>query len=364
MNIFRKLKSLVSQKESTEKTPQNDKKQKFALIAEGMNKENVNGDPEFVIVMGAICSGKTTFRKENYADGYVNIDAGEIFLKLSQGEYYNFPSHLEEEMNYLGLTIIRRCWKERRNIVVEIIGSDEKSVRDLIEAAKLLGYSVKGEFIHCEKEVALKRLEERNEALMTVKEYNSEHDNISAYFCEPYHISWFLQIADEYYQAASEYLSKKEKTTFSFKAIDANIWQLSNDEEIKNFSFRNSSLREMYEVIMANPSETRMCASLFDTHIVDKAHPDSLFIIIRYETSTQLGQLDLFMIENPVSKETNFYKVISYLEKSMDRNKNDLIDYLRTVLQNKINKNIKVMIDKTSHDGLSTENNLIYFSYS
>lgn len=156
---------------------------------------------------------------------------------------------------------------------------------------------------------------------------------------------------------------EKQKTTFNFETIDTNIRQLSNDEQIKDFLFRNPSLREIYEAVMTNPYGTQMYAMLFDTHMVDEVFLKSLLIVVQYEISTQFGQLDLFMIENPVSKETNLYKIISYLEKSIDRNMNDIIDYLRTVIQTQINKEIKVVIDKTSNDGLSTENNLIYFSY-
>jgi len=72
-----------------------------------------NKKPEFVIiVIGGICSGKTTLQKEKYSNGYVNIDTGEIFIELSQGEYFDFPSHLEEGINRLGVAIInvKRMW--------------------------------------------------------------------------------------------------------------------------------------------------------------------------------------------------------------------------------------------------------------
>jgi len=151
--------------------------------------------------MGGTCSGKTTLRKGKYSNGYVNIDAGEIFIKLSQGKYYDFPSHLEDEMNHLGLTAIRRCIKDRYNIVIEIIGSDAELLKDLVVSINKLNYSVNLILVKCEQNVALERLEKRNAAFLerlTGAEYNSDNDNISAIYCEPYHLSWIKQAALEY----------------------------------------------------------------------------------------------------------------------------------------------------------------------
>ena len=172
--------------------------------SEGVEKKELTQEdkkPEFVIIMGGICSGKTTLRKEKYSNGYVNIDAGEIFKELSQDKFFDFPSHLEDEMNRLGLTMIKRCFKDRCNIVTEIIGSDEELVSNLAYYVKRLDYSVKLILVQCEEDVALERLEERNEALanMIEKEYNSGIDQISAYYCEPYHLSWFKQAVIEHF---------------------------------------------------------------------------------------------------------------------------------------------------------------------
>jgi len=141
--------------------------------------------PELVLVMGSVCAGKTTLRKEKYANGYVHIDAGEIFILLSQGEYYDFPSHLEDEMNHVGLEIMRKCLKERRNIVIEIIGSDENLVKEFCNIGKRINYSVNGVLVTCKSD------EERMQRNM------NRGNNISAYYCEPYHINWFGQASME-----------------------------------------------------------------------------------------------------------------------------------------------------------------------
>ena len=92
LNFFKKKNSSGNQSENT------------VLIK---NEKTKNDQPELIIIMGGVCTGKTTLRKNKYANGYVNIDAGEIFIELSKGEYYDFPSHLEGTMNQIGLKKMR-----------------------------------------------------------------------------------------------------------------------------------------------------------------------------------------------------------------------------------------------------------------
>ena len=158
----------------------------FCLQSENVEEAKKEQKPEFVIVMGSVCSGKTTHRKKKFTNGYVNIDAGEIFIQLSQGQYYDFPSHLESEMNEIGLEIMRRSFKNRYNIVIEIIGAKQELIEKLIEFAEKLNYSTKVEILHCEIDVAWQRNVSRDK------------DNISAHFCESYHVTWFQKAAIEY----------------------------------------------------------------------------------------------------------------------------------------------------------------------
>ena len=103
LNFFKKKDSSGNQSDNTEE----------------IKKENPKNDqPEFIIVMGGACTGKTTFRKSKYSTGYVNIDAGEIFIELSKGEYYDFPSHLEEKMNQIGIEKMRESILKGENIVI------------------------------------------------------------------------------------------------------------------------------------------------------------------------------------------------------------------------------------------------------
>ena len=147
--------------------------------------------PEFVIVMGGVCTGKTTFRKEKFADGYTHIDAGEIFIQLSQGQYYDFPCHLEEKMNQIGLDKMRESLKNRKNIVIEIIGENKELLINCAEKLKKLNYSNKLILLQCEPDTALKRNADR------------DNNNISAYYCEPYHFGWVQQAVEGLLNVAS-----------------------------------------------------------------------------------------------------------------------------------------------------------------
>ena len=144
------------------------------------------GGNELVIITGGVCAGKTTHRIENYSQSYLSIDASDIFIELSKGKYYDFPSHLESEMTNIGLRKMREAVQNSNNIVIELIGTNPQSIEDIIELSKKIGYKSKVVHLTCGIEEAKKRNEKRKD------------DNISAYFCEPYHIDWFKQVALEY----------------------------------------------------------------------------------------------------------------------------------------------------------------------
>lgn len=141
-----------------------------------------DGKPEFVILAGGVCSGKSTIRHEQFAD-HVQIDAGEIFLNLSGDEYFDFGAMFEEPLEVIGQMIAQRAVSERRNIVTEIIGADADATKRLVEAIIADGYELKFKFIHCDIETAAERNLNRG-------------NNISAHYCEPYHFRWIMGAFD------------------------------------------------------------------------------------------------------------------------------------------------------------------------
>ena len=144
-----------------------------------------DGQPVAVIISGGVCAGKTTIRKQKYSTGYVLIDAAEIFLNLSRGEYLPFPEALQEPMDLIGRLVARRALSERRNIVTEIIGAEVGPVLQLIDALRSIGYSVQGAVITCDVEEALRRNESRGD------------DDISAYYAEPFQRAWIVEACAE-----------------------------------------------------------------------------------------------------------------------------------------------------------------------
>lgn len=145
----------------------------------------LNDTPEFVLLCGGVCTGKTTIRKQQYSKGYVLIDAAEIFLNLSNGEYYDFGTTFEEPLEIIGRLIARQAIKERRNIVTEIIGAQKEEVISIIEAMKSIGYKINLVGTECKLEVSLKRNAQRG------------NDNISAHYTESYHQRWILEAVQQ-----------------------------------------------------------------------------------------------------------------------------------------------------------------------
>ena len=88
-------------------------------------------------------------------------------------------------MNEIGLNEMRTRIKDRDNIVIELIGENYDVVEEVIELGKKLDYNTKVDYLECDMDKAWQRNIERGD------------DNISAHFCEPFHLLWFKQAAIE-----------------------------------------------------------------------------------------------------------------------------------------------------------------------
>jgi chloramphenicol 3-O-phosphotransferase len=140
-------------------------------------------EPRIVILMGGVAAGKTTIRKQRFSTGYVLVDAADVFLGLSRGEYFDFPGPFEQALDAIGPLIARRAITERRHIVTELIGSEFEPTKALIEAMRSIGYRVEIQAITCDMEEAQRRNLERGD------------DNISAYYTEHYQRAWLHDAA-------------------------------------------------------------------------------------------------------------------------------------------------------------------------
>jgi predicted kinase len=143
------------------------------------NDARAEGQPILVLIMGPVCAGKTTLRRERFRHGYVLVDAAQLFIDLG-GVNLNFPSMLEELMETIGVEVARRALAKRMNIVTEIVGAQFEPVRELIDAITSVGYRVE----ICAVNLDLPSCIER--------ERSRQKDNVSAYFAEKYQMKWLL----------------------------------------------------------------------------------------------------------------------------------------------------------------------------
>jgi len=134
---------------------------------------------EAIILIGPICSGKTSYRNENIKNTHIVLDAGEIYLKL-YGSAGGFGEHLTEELNYIGSEIIKKIIANRYSFVVEIMPDQHKNLVKIIETLKNIGYKTVGIKFDSTEEEAIQRNLKRDES------------DISSYFTENFHIAWLL----------------------------------------------------------------------------------------------------------------------------------------------------------------------------
>ena len=145
-----------------------------------------NGRPKAVILMGGVATGKTHLRVKNYSQGFVLIDAAEMFHHLSHGDaMLDFPDAFLEPLGLIGPLVSQRAISERRNIVTEIIGADKAPTFELIEALKAAGYLVDVVAVTCDFEESVRRNEDRG-------------DNISAYYAEAFQRQWIIDACGEF----------------------------------------------------------------------------------------------------------------------------------------------------------------------
>jgi hypothetical protein len=152
--------------------------EEFTMVKENAQQfweRGASGNPpEFVIVMGGVGVGKTTIRKQNYAQGYVHFDYGDVNTALRKivGE---------EHPKLTGCTvlacdlILRACIEGNKNMVIEVIGENEKLITPIIDRMKDIGYHVSIQAITGDIAESYQR---------HLKAVDEDADYISAYFTQ------------------------------------------------------------------------------------------------------------------------------------------------------------------------------------
>jgi hypothetical protein len=147
-----------------------------------------SGRPKFIILTGYAGSGKTTERRKHFSQGYVTVDAGEIFCSLTHGRHGAFGRDYLIEMNTIGFRVLERAVTEKRDIVMEIIGAEPEMRQGFNDIISSFGYKVDFQTVHCGPVEAYER---------HVNARIHDLSYISASHTEPYHQKWVVELWDK-----------------------------------------------------------------------------------------------------------------------------------------------------------------------
>lgn len=148
-----------------------------------LEKGTAEEPPNFVIYVGMIGSGKTTSRRHDYASGYVHFELGEIYNAVKK-EFGGDNPKLSSYAAVAGDMILQESLKNKKNIVIEIIGENKDLIEPLINKINEMGYKLSLNYIHCEPVEAYER------HLRAVKD---DPDYISADITQEATLSFFFQ---------------------------------------------------------------------------------------------------------------------------------------------------------------------------
>ena len=130
-----------------------------SIVASYFTDESLASDngPKATFVIGPLCAGKTTHRKQHYGEEFVLLDAGDVYLKLNRGSWTDFGKHLESEMKQACVAIVGRAVFQKRNIVCELLIDNEETSGAFSAVRKGLsdlGYDIGIVDIDCDHETA------------------------------------------------------------------------------------------------------------------------------------------------------------------------------------------------------------------
>lgn len=142
--------------------------------------------PRAIVLLGDAASGKTTLRHEDYAHGYVNIDAADLFHRLGgDAGSEPFPGRFEAEMEQIGSAAARRAVAERRHMVVEVTGDSEDALLPLLAALRQAGYDT--EIVPVERATDSTRPPPA-----------ARRNTLPARLAQPLHLRWLIDACRDY----------------------------------------------------------------------------------------------------------------------------------------------------------------------
>ncbi|MBK8067108.1 MAG: hypothetical protein IPK27_05640 [Rhodanobacteraceae bacterium] len=155
-----------------------------AIVGRYLGTRGINADatPEAVLVAGPPATGKTRWRREHLSN-HAPIDAGDLFWFLGASVDDDFPGPWEDTLQRIGRLVAETALRERRNVVIELLGGEDSPVKAVVASLRAAGYRTRMIAMVCDVEVAMARNVARGA------------DNISCYFAEGLHAGWVLDAA-------------------------------------------------------------------------------------------------------------------------------------------------------------------------
>lgn len=121
-----------------------------------VKKGDTQEEPEFVIFMGGIGSGKTTIRQRDFAEGYVHFDYGEIRNAIKD-EFSEDHLGFSTFVNLACTLTFEDALKKKKNMVIEIIGETYEPIESVITKMREVGYKINVQAITCDISEAYER---------------------------------------------------------------------------------------------------------------------------------------------------------------------------------------------------------------
>lgn len=148
--------------------------------------------PRFVLVCGTPVSGKTRLRRDKFTQGFVTVDAGDVFRRLEKGEIVDFPGEFEWMLDLIGPMVTERAISERRHIVTEVFGCDPEETTALLNLMKAVGYTTELAFVRGSIEQA------------ELWNRSRDPDNVSSYYTDRFNVRWLTDAARAHADTAGE----------------------------------------------------------------------------------------------------------------------------------------------------------------
>lgn len=137
--------------------------------------------PKFVIFIGGVGSGKTTIRRQKFANGYVNFEFGEIY-NATEKEFGEDNARLSDYAALASDMILKESIEGKKNIVVEIIGENKEVIDPVVNKMKDIGYDISIQAIYCDPVEAYER---------HIKAVKEDKKYLSAHFTQEATLSFF-----------------------------------------------------------------------------------------------------------------------------------------------------------------------------